>query len=160
MSRNKTNIRVLDREYLHTDSLSGKAITTCKLTVECRLNNTMLSYLNADDLCKLPLKFKCYCSDILDINSDRKHSIYKVEIIRSTTCNQDDKYDEQLGESIAATKCQVAAFRMMKSIGDYVVYCMHKHCGFAAYDIQINNELAAWDENEHLKFLLDKVKQK
>lgn len=159
MSRNKTNIRVIDREFLHADSSSGEAITICKLTVECRLDNVMLSYLDPDDLSKLPSRFNRYCSDILSINSDKNNTMYKVEIIRSTTCNQDDVYDEKLGENIASTKCQVVAFRMMKSIGNYIIKCMDRHCGLAAHNIHTNNKLAACRENEHLKFLLNKVKQ-
>ena len=160
MSRNRTNTRILNREFLYTDSPSGKPITICKTTFECKVHESIIDHLTTRQVDNLLYKFMESGAEFLDVTWSTKFKIYKMCITRQVVCNVNDTYDEELGKSIASTKCQIAIFNLMKNAMQYAVESAYKNFVLYAAGCQCSNEIAEYDEKLHLDYLLDKIQSK
>ena len=160
MSRNRTNTRILNREFLYTDSPSGQPVITCKTTFECKVHESIIDHLTTRQIDNLLYKLMESGADFLDVTWSTKFNIYKMCITRQVVCNVNDSYDEELGKSIASTKCQIAIFKLMKNAMQYAVESAYKNFVLYTSGCQCSNEIAEYDEKLHLDYLLDKIQSK
>lgn len=160
MSLNRTNTRILNREFLYTDSPSGQPVITCKTTFECKVPDSIIDHLTTRQIDNLLYKLMESGAEFLDVTWSITFKIYKMCITRQVVCNVNDSYDEELGKNIASTKCQIAIFKLMKNAMQYAVESAYKNFVLYAAGCQCSNEIAEYDEKLHLDYLLDKIQSK
>ena len=161
MSRNKTNTRIIKREFLYEDSSSGKPITVCKTTFECKIHDSLIEHLNYyDQLDKMFNKLTETGAELIEAANANDFTVYTLAITRRVACHDGDVYDEKLGRDIASTKCNIAIFRLMQLLNKCILECTCSKVITRVLNNQANNEIAWSEEKTHLDYLLSKIQSK